>query len=138
MGRFIRVTCPNCGHSFYVEVKRERAKGLGAHYARQIERLTPLHMAILKLLAREGPLSKEEIRRLLEAQGIKKSGNSISGRLSELAGLRLVEVRNTRVREIDPSTKEFRFVSKPIWFITDVGRYVAEHGIYDVRHLTWL
>mgnify|MGYP000188543945 FL=1 len=129
MPRHIRVMCPKCGHIFYVDVSFERRKGTGAHYARQIKKLSPLHEEILQLLAEYGPCTKRRLGGLLAQRGRRISGNSLSGRLSELLGMGLVKCYRTKVREVDPETKKYRFVKKPVWELTEKG---TEYIIYKL------
>jgi len=125
----IWVTCPRCGQRFTVDVSRERPKGAGAHYGKEIRRLTPLHLEILGILAESGECTKRRIGAILAERGRRVSGNSLSGRLSELLGMGLVTCRRTKVREVDPETKSFRFVKKPVWSITREGiRKLLESG----------
>jgi hypothetical protein len=118
------VKCPKCGHKFIVEVPREREKGEGAHYAERIRKLSPLHEEILEILALYGPLTKAKIGGILADRGRRVSGNSLSGRLSELAGLGLVECKYTEVRLYDAKTMKFRFVERPVWHLTEKGKRV--------------
>jgi hypothetical protein len=120
----VMVKCPKCGHTFIVEVPREREKGEGAHYAEKIRRLTPLHEEILEILALYGPLTKSRLGGILAERGRRVSGNSLSGRLSELAGLGLVECKYTKVKLYDAKTMKFRFVRKPVWYLTERGKRV--------------
>jgi repressor of nif and glnA expression len=123
------VRCPKCGHRFVVRVPRERPKGEGAHYADKIRKLSPLHIEILRILAERGPLTKARIGGILAERGRRVSGNSLSGRLSELAGLGYVECEYTRVKLYDAKTMTFRFVKKPVWRITELGRRVLEEEL---------
>jgi len=113
------VRCPKCGHRF--PVRLERPKGAGAHYAGGIKRLTPLHREILEILAEQGPMTKRRLGGLLAERGRRVTGNSLSGRLSELLGLGYVAVEKAEVREVDPESRQFRFVKKPVWRITPAG-----------------
>ena len=120
----MKVRCPRCGHVFEVDM----SKGKGAHYAAEIQRLSELHMLILEILKTHGPCTKRRLGALLAEQGRRVSGNSLSGRLSELLGLGLVEVTRTQVKEYDPAEKRFRFVKKPVWSITPKGEQVLLRG----------
>ena len=113
--------CPRCGHRFFVEVNME--KGKGAHYGRRIRRLGRLHRLILGILGEhpEG-LTKRQISRILYQHGYYYSGNSISGRLSELLGLGYVRVEKMRVELFDKEEQRWRPVTKPVWFLTETGR----------------
>jgi len=122
MGRRMRVVCPYCHQPFYIDVSVERTKGSGAHYASEIKRLTPLHEEILQVLAECGPSTKRRIGAILAERGRRVSGNSLSGRLSELLGLGLVVCYRTKVREVDPETKTYRFVLKPVWALSEKGK----------------
>jgi repressor of nif and glnA expression len=123
------VRCPKCGHRFVVEVPRERPKGEGAHYADKIKKLSPLHVEILQILAEKGPLTKARLGGILAERGRRVSGNSLSGRLSELAGLGYVECEYTKVKLYDAKTMTFRFKRKPVWKITELGRRVLEEEL---------
>jgi len=114
----MKVRCPRCGCEFEVDLR----KGKGAHYAGEMRKLSPLHLDILEILDLHGPCTKKRLGALLALRGRRVSGNSLSGRLSELLGLGLVDVERTEVREYDPDTKTYRFVRKPVWRITREGR----------------
>lgn len=118
----IMVTCPKCGHRFTVKVPRERRKGEGAHYAYKIRRLSPLHIEILKILEEHGALPKRKIQGYLFEKGIRVSGNSLSGRLSELAGMGLIECEMEKVVLWDRDKMTYRFRKTPVWYITMRGR----------------
>jgi hypothetical protein len=118
------VRCPKCGHRFVVRVPREKPKGAGAHYAEKIRKLSPLHEEILQILALHGPLTKSRLGGILAERGRRVSGNSLSGRLSELAGLGLVECEFAEVRLYDAETMKFRYVKKPRWRVTEKGKRV--------------
>ena len=120
----VMVRCPKCGHRFVVRVPRERPKGEGAHYAEKIKKLSPLHEEILQILALYGPLTKSRLGGILAERGRRVSGNSLSGRLSELAGLGLVECEYAEVKLYDAKTMKFRFARKPVWHLTERGKRV--------------
>lgn len=123
----VAVHCPYCGRWLVVEVPRERPKGAGAHYAHRIRRLSPLHVEILRVLRELGPMPKRRIQGALFDRGVRVSGNSLSGRLSELAGMGYVECRTERVRLLDRESMRFRFRRTPVWYLTERGRrYVDE------------
>ncbi|MGC9182233.1 hypothetical protein [Thermogladius sp.] len=128
----IKVRCPRCGYEFYVNVSRGNPKGSGAYYGKRIERLTPTHKAILEVLREHGPSTKKRIGAILAEKGIRLSGNSLSGRLSELLGAGYVSVEKTRVREVDPKSKQYRFVLKPVWDLTEKG-VMASLGIEEEK-----
>ena len=123
------VRCPKCGHRFTVKVPRERAKDEGAHYAEKIRKLSPLHYEILYVLAVKGPLTKSRIGGILAERGRRVSGNSLSGRLSELAGLGYVECEYAEVKLYDAEKMKFRFVRKPVWHITELGKRVLRQHV---------
>lgn len=130
MGKVIKVRCPRCGFTFIHEVSRERPKGAGAWYGREITRLTELHEEILRVLYEEGPSTKRRLGGLLADRGRRVSGNSLSGRLSELAGAGYVRCEWTEVRVYDEEARQFRFVKKPVWFLTEKGiQYLREKGL---------
>jgi len=129
----IVVRCPHCGHVFTVDIIRENPKGRGAHYASQIEVLSPLHMEILCILAETGPGIKKRIGAVLAERGHSVSGNSLSGRLSELRGLGLVAMRYEEVKVYDKRSMQFRFKRTPVWSLTPRGRWVVEHNVRDLR-----
>ena len=112
--------CPHCGHTFEIEVSQK--KGRGAHYGREIEKLGFLHIKILEILEDNlQGLTKREISRILYEEGYKYSGNSISGRLSELLGAGLVEMRYGIIELFDKREKKWRPRKTPIWSITLKG-----------------
>ena len=126
----MRVRCPRCGCEFEVDL----TKGKGAHYAQEIRKLSPLHLDILEILDLHGPCTKKRLGAILAEKGRRVSGNSLSGRLSELLGMGLVEVERTAVREVDPETKAYRFVRKPVWRITRHGREALQaHALRQRR-----
>ena len=121
---WIEVKCPNCGKTFSLNLDiPSQPKGVGAHYARKIKKLSPLHRQILEILKKYGELPKWRIGRILfEEYGRRVSGNSLSGRLSELLGMGLVSCKRTEVRVYDKKQQKYRFVKKPVWSIRrDVG-----------------
>ena len=129
------VRCPKCGHKFLVEVKREMKKGRGAWYSFKIKKLTPLHEEILLVLyerraiygGRRRGLTKRTIGAILADRGRRVSGNSLSGRLSELAGAGYVMCERGEVRIFDIKSRQYRYVKKPLWYLTERGkRYVEE------------
>jgi len=131
----ISVKCPYCGKEFVVKVPRERKKGMGAHYGQEIKKLTPLHEEILLVLyerraiygGRRRGLPKCTIGAILADRGRRVSGNSLSGRLSELAGAGYVMCERGEVRIFDIKSRQYRYVKKPLWYLTERGkRYVEE------------
>ena len=125
----IIVKCPHCGKEFILNLPaKSHDKGVGAHYAHEIKSLGRLHLEILRILAEaKHPMTKKAISYILHKKGIKVSGNSVSGRLSELLGMGLVRCYRTKVREYDERRKVFRFVKKPVWVITEEGRKRIGH-----------
>lgn len=116
------VRCPYCGRWFEVNME----KGKGAYYTRRDFRPTGLHKLILRAVkeivaSKQGGATKQEIERWLGERGRKISGNSLSGRLSELLGAGYLEVQYTEVRLYDEASKKYRFKKTPIWFLTDKG-----------------
>jgi len=129
----IVVRCPHCGHVFTVDILRENPKGRGAHYAKEIEQLSPLHMEILRILHEVGPGTKRKVGAILAQRGHAVSGNSLSGRLSELRGLGLVTMRYQEVKVYDKKTMTFRFKRTPVWSLTVKGKWVVEHNVRDLK-----
>ena len=138
----VRAVCPRCGAVFYVDV--DLSKGKGAHYGRKIKRLGGLHRLILGVLAEarfwdfgDGRsvrgLTKRELSRILYRRGHFYSGNSISGRLSELLSLGYVGVDRVRVKLYDAKQQKFRFVKKPVWYITEAGVKALSAEPVEVR-----
>jgi len=133
------VECPHCHYRFTIKlpvrILRESPKGAGAHYGHKIRKLSPLHKTIIQVIkdhSREyvtqngstvKGLTKREISYWIHKQGLKVSGNSISGRLSELRGAGILSVRRVRVRLFDRETMRYRFVSTPIWSISTLEGY---------------
>jgi repressor of nif and glnA expression len=120
------VRCPKCGHIFSVEILRENPKGTGAHYGRVIKKLSPLHKEILLLLSLYGPMPKRRIASLLHERGIRLSGNSLSGRLSELLGAGYVKTTREAVKLYDEKSMQFRYVRLPVWSITEKGKNILK------------
>jgi len=105
-------------------------KGQGAWYAAHITRLTTLHHEILVLLKLKGPQTKQAITKLLnEKRRASKQtligGFSVSGRLSELLGLGLLNMRYEKVRLYDRATQTYRHPKKPVWSLTEQGAVVT-------------
>ena len=116
---WVEIRCPNCGKTFSINLDiPSQPKGVGAHYAKKIKKLSPLHKQILEILRKHGELPKWRIGRILfEEYGRRVSGNSLSGRLSELLGMGLVSCRRVRVKVYDKRMQKYRFVKKPMWSI---------------------
>ena len=118
----VLVRCPNCGHVFEVQMK----KGQGAYYTAADFHPSELHdliMVAIRDIVREkgrGAL-KTEIERWLLARGRRVSGNSVSGRLSELLGAGYVECEYVKVQVYDEKSKKFRFKRAPRWYLTQKG-----------------
>jgi arginine repressor len=116
------VKCPKCGHYFEVDL----TKGKGAYYTKKDFTPSHLHEEILKAIRiivshKLNGATKQEIENYLKNKGINISGNSLSGRLSELLGAGYVEVKYTRVQYIDAKTKKYRFKRTPIWYLSMKG-----------------
>ena len=110
--------CPHCGRFIVVEVKLR--KGRGASY--RVRKLSRLHVEILRVLdGVEMPLTQRDILRALRRRGWRVSGNSVSGRLSELLALGYVEVDRVEVRVDDNGVPKFQ--KKPVWSITPAGSH---------------
>jgi DNA-binding transcriptional ArsR family regulator len=115
----VLVRCPHCGRTFEVDLR----KGKGAYYTVGEFKPSKLHeliMLAIRDIVREkgrGAL-KGEIERWLLAKGRRVSGNSVSGRLSELLGAGYVEVEYTKVQVYDEKSKKFRFKRSPRWYLT--------------------
>jgi len=62
----------------------------------------------------------------MHAMGVDISGNSLSGRLSELAGAGYVKCIYTDVTLWDEESKQFKFRRTPIWIITPAGEAALE------------
>jgi repressor of nif and glnA expression len=115
------VRCPSCGHTFQVDLR----KGKGAHYVTRDFKPSLLHLlvmrAILDIVREKGQgATKEEIRVKLEERGRKITGNSLSGRLSELLKAGYVEVVFTEVERMT-GTPPYRFRKTPLWYLTEKG-----------------
>jgi hypothetical protein len=101
-------------------------KGQGAYYTAAEFHPTELHvlvmLAIRDIVSRTGRGAlKTEIERWLLARGRQVSGNSVSGRLSELLGAGYVECEYTKVQVYDEKAKRFRFKRAPRWYLTQKG-----------------
>ena len=118
----VLVKCPHCGHVFEVPMR----KGQGAYYTVAEFHPTELHTLIMQairdIVSRTGRGAlKTEIERWLLARGRHVSGNSVSGRLSELLGAGYVECEYTKVQVYDEKAKKFRFKRTPRWYLTQKG-----------------
>jgi len=116
------VKCPRCGHYFEVDL----TKGKGAYYTKKDFTPSHLHEEILKAIKiivshKLNGATKQEIENYLKNKGINISGNSLSGRLSELLGAGYVEVKYTQVQYLDEKTKKYRFKRTPIWYLSVKG-----------------
>jgi hypothetical protein len=60
-------------------------------------------------------------------------GFTISGRLSELCGLGLVNMNYTKVQLVDERTMEYRFMKKPVWNLTEEGLEVAQSNVTNLQ-----
>jgi hypothetical protein len=127
----VLVRCPNCGHVFEVSMR----KGQGAYYTAAEFHPSELHvliMAAIRDIVREkgrGAL-KAEVERWLLARGRRVSGNSVSGRLSELLGAGYVECEYVRVQVYDEKSRKFRFKRTPRWYLTQKGvEYLRARGL---------
>jgi len=127
----VLVRCPNCGHTFEVPMR----KGQGAYYTAGEFHPTELHVLVMQAIrdiVREkgrGAL-KTEIERWLLARGRRVSGNSVSGRLSELLGAGYVTVEYVKVQVYDEKSKKFRFKRTPRWYLSQKGvEYLRARGL---------
>jgi len=127
----VLVRCPHCGHTFEVPMR----KGQGAYYTAAEFHPSELHTLIMQAIrdiVREkgrGAM-KTEIERWLLARGRRVSGNSVSGRLSELLGAGYVTVEYTKVQVYDEKSKKFRFKRSPRWYLTERGaEYLRARGL---------
>jgi len=117
------VRCPYCGREFELRDIYYHRKGKGAWYSKKIKRLSRHHIEILRVLYKENrPLPKRVLVRILNEGGVRISGNALSGRLSELKGLGLVDMFYRRVKVYDKKSMSFRFRKKPHWILTEKGR----------------
>jgi hypothetical protein len=127
----VLVKCPHCGYVFEVSMK----KGQGAYYTAAEFHPSELHeliMLAIRDIVRErgrGAL-KTEIERWLLARGRRVSGNSVSGRLSELLGAGYVECEYVKVQVYDEKSKKFRFKRSPRWYLSQKGvEYLKTRGV---------
>jgi hypothetical protein len=110
-------------------------KGQGAYYTVAEFKPGELHeliMVAIRDIVRErgrGAM-KSEIERWLLARGRRVSGNSVSGRLSELLGAGYVTVEYTKVQVYDEKAKKFRFKRSPRWYLTQRAvEYLKARGL---------
>jgi arginine repressor len=101
-------------------------KGKGAYYTRKDFVPSNLHVEIMKTIRtivsrKMNGVTKQEIENYLKNKGINISGNSLSGRLSELLGAGYLEVKYTQVQYLDEKTKKYRFKKTPIWYLSVKG-----------------
>jgi len=126
----VLVRCPYCGRVFEYKMP----KGKGAHYTSRDFRPNKLHELVLtavwSIVKEKGRgATKREISYYLHMHGHDISGNSLSGRLSELLGAGLVEVQYTDVKLYDEKSKKYRFKRTPVWYITQRGaEYLRSRG----------
>ena len=115
-----------CGGRFYQE------KGVGASEPVSI---TSLHVEILDLLRRVGSVDskhaapKQFIAQRLNDGSPRISGNSVSGRLSELRGMRYVDCRPEVEDRFDPKTMQKVKVAKFYWWVTDKGMELLKEKV---------
>ena len=79
-------------------------------------------LAIRDIVSQKGRGAlKAEIEEWLRSRGRRVSGNSVSGRLSELLGAGYVEVEYVKVSVYDAASKKFRFKRTPRWYLSQRG-----------------
>jgi hypothetical protein len=112
-------------------MNRIRQRGTGAHYSKEIKRLSNLDIEILQILKASGSKTKSQLLKTINRQREQDNrryltSGGLSGRLSELCGLKLVSMSKGRVEIWDPERMAFRWKTKPVWSITDEGREQLE------------
>jgi hypothetical protein len=115
-------------------VPRHNKRGQGAHYASRIQELSDEHLDILDVLgiwdcrsyAQGRPLAAnpeqkgvtELVNEYRSSRGRKiLRSQTVSGRLSELQGLKRVSCLPTEVELKDPLHYQFRSPSTPLWYL---------------------
>lgn len=119
---YSEIICPKCNQHIYI--KRQNDKGEGAEYAKYITSLQGLRGTIYGILKAHGArtpetaMPKKLIGHLLhEEKGIKASGNSVSGRLSELRGMGRAFFTRQKIIIHRPETEyKPRFEHLPRWY----------------------
>jgi hypothetical protein len=116
-------------------------KGQGAQYARKINRLSPIHIEIIKLLeANQAFCSSSAIPKQTITSQLKTRADASGGRLSELLGLGFIEMCRKKIELQDQETMKFRFRKTPCWFISERFRegrigYHADGTIVYLQNL---
>jgi len=122
----IRPTCPKCGGELYQE------KGTGAMESVTI---TPLHLDVLDILAKIGARDPQHaapkwfIAQRLNSDQPRLSGNSVSGRLSELKGMDYADCRPDTEEKWDRNAGTKVRVLTWYWWITDKGMELLKEKV---------
>lgn len=108
--------CPTCGGV------KHRTPGSGAWYAFRARTLSPTMRSCLRILknAKAG-LTRNEIWRRIPKP--RPSDGETSHALSVLCGLKLVELYRAEVELLDEATQKYRYVRKPVWRVTALGKH---------------
>ena len=121
------------------DIETHRAKGEYAKY--KIKSLATTHLIILEVLNEAGkPVTTREIvkpaNEKRQARGEKGTilQPQITGRLSELGRVGLVEMHYADVRVVDEEIPSFRFRKTPVWVITEKGREALKLGKIPRAH----
>ncbi len=126
--------CPYCGNAILLPIRRVRGnpKGTGAHYARKIRRFSATHqlcliiLNIAKAYTLESGMTLTQIwlkaRDFCLDAGLKvRAKGTLTGRLSELLALGLVESAPNIIDLRDRDTMTMRHREPPRWYLTPHG-----------------
>lgn len=125
--------CPNCGFLYSCDAPRHNKRGTGAWYADQIKALSPIHREILGYLEDSAAHSYDSGRTLAEVTfGINSwrrsssqkslKDQTVSARLSELQGLKMVSCVPAEVALTDLLTMRFENRNIPRWHLIEQRR----------------
>lgn len=123
----VEVTCPACGNTWALPVRRHNKIGQGVHYAKEMTRLDEESKECLQALDEASATDWEhgltrtdvtfkvnEIRKRAGKPNIKVG--SVSHSLSVLQGLGTLSCKPVETIMTDPDTKRFEHTGKPRWY----------------------
>lgn len=124
------VTCPNCGITIVVP-NVARRKGEGKRTGAEKTRLSENDMYALQVLDEKlGCISLDTAKPMKEISAyIREEAKRNNWRIpsehtvgfwySDLLGAQFVRMENRKCKIIDQETRQFRFISKPVWFVSE-------------------
>ena len=134
-------TCPRCGCQIPIP-ELPRPKGMGKKTGAEQECISEKQVWTLKVLERLGAYEKkegktrqqifEEMRDEAVATKTRIPSSHIVGFwLSALLGAGFVSMENAQIEVMDYKTREFRFIRKPIWYMS--ASYLDGVVSYDLE-----